>query len=316
MSLAHYLYPACDIDVQLGLKRYFSLNTTINQECFSLLLNTSCDQDLELMHLLQSQPSLNLERAEKLTHPSRGEQLCPSWIPMWYPNFQRERNTAAWASNSCRAEEQTHCAELATHPSPSVAKWKNYHDGQGSLPGFSAGKWFSRAGTWCWSGMDTAPLRHAPDAAGAADPHSACPQPRSPAPCPAQRGKVCPSIPRGEGPRGTAPSGLSAAAASPCCSRGSSSCWRSWRGGRRWGSARGASARPSPGAGSVPAAAAWRHRHLPRGGRADPRPRPPLPQRAAWRAGPTYPERAGGDYIPRRALRPAFQPQALRIVVE
>lgn len=81
------------------------------------------------------------------------------------------RQPAPRASSSCRTEEQARCAQLSTHPSPSVAKGKNYH---GSSPVFKPGKWFSMASTWCWGGMDTASLVHLqtpPAAAAAASPH-------------------------------------------------------------------------------------------------------------------------------------------------
>lgn len=62
--------------------------------------------------------------------------------------------------------------------------------------------------------MNTAPLLHAPNPGSS---HHISPplslSPRFPAPCPDRAGalgaQVCPQIPRGEGPRGTAPSGLS-----------------------------------------------------------------------------------------------------------
>lgn len=101
-----------------------------------------------------------------------------------------------------------------------MAKTKNYHERPASSPCFKPGKWFSRAGTWCWSGMNTAPLLHAPNPGSS---HHISPplslSPRFPAPCPGRAGalgaQVCPQIPRGEGPRGTAPSGLSPPPPSP-----------------------------------------------------------------------------------------------------
>lgn len=111
------------------------------------------------------------------------------------------------ASSSCRAEEQARCAELSTHPSPSVARGKNYHERHGSSAGFKPGKWFSSASTWRWGGMDTASLvpLQSPQVPPPR-PRTALPQRRFPAPCPARArpaGTALPVYPSRGGPAGS-----------------------------------------------------------------------------------------------------------------
>lgn len=237
---------------------------------------------------------------------------------MWYPNFQRERNTASilsfeqlqsWGTSTlCRTRHTStsHCGKAKELPrTPRILAW--FREARG-FPARGAGAGWTQRRFHTLQSPQVPPHAHTPSL--------------SPAPCPGPAGALGPRSARAclEGTARGAPcrAGSTAAAASPCCSRDSSSCWRSWRGARWWGSARGASARPSPGAGSVPAAAAapWRQDRLRRGGRADPRPCPPLPQPAADETGRPIRRERGGDKTPRRALHPAFQPQALWIVVK
>lgn len=127
---------------------------------------------------------------------------------------------------------------MQNSPHIQLSAWqrvKNYQERHRYSSVFKPGKWLSRAGTWCWSGMDTAPLLHAPNPIGAAAGSSRripAPPALSPASLRPARAERAPSGHRSvrvslEGrPAGDraerAPTAT--AAASPCCSRGSSSC--------------------------------------------------------------------------------------------